>query len=205
MADKLQQTIKTYDEHAREFADYFRSINASRVKDISMAFKLLGDKPNPAVLEIGCADGRDAEEIIRRTTNYLGFDVSKELITLAKKNLPQGKFLVEDVRTFKFPSKLDVVFAFASLIHLDRAELESVIIAANNSLNSGGIFYLSMKKGDSCKSYVKRDNFGERLFYVYSPADMNELVEGYFENVFNTSGFIRNTDTEWYDVAFRKI
>ncbi len=204
MADELKQTIECYDEHAEEFANYFRSISSARIEDIDIAFKLLGKKTNPAVVEIGCADGRDAEEIIKRTTRYTGFDVSKKLIELARKNVPKGRFVVEDMRTFKFTANLDIVFAFASLIHLNRQELAAVIKDIHSSLNSGGILFISMKKGNNYQSYVKQDKHGERLFYLYSPKDIQELTQGYFEEVFNTSGFITSGDTEWFEVALRK-
>jgi SAM-dependent methyltransferase len=205
MTDKLKQTIEIYDDNAKAFADYFRSINSARIEDIDIAFELLGDKPNPAVVEIGCADGRDAEEIVKRTTNYIGFDVSKKLIGLAKKNVPNGTFLVEDMRTFKFPAKLDIVFGFASLIHLNRQELTAAITDIYRSLNSGGILFISMKKGDNYQSYIKRDIHGERLFYLYSPKDIQELTKDCFKEVFSTSGFVTSINTQWFEVALRKI
>lgn len=205
MADKLQKTITTYDEHAQEYADYFRSINSSRAKDIDVAFGLLGHRVNPKVVEIGCADGRDAVEILKRTPNYIGFDASEKLIQLAQKNLPKGTFLVEDMRTFNFPINTDIVFGFASLIHLSRRELANIILAIHHSLNSGGILYISMKKGDSYTGYIKKDIHGERLFYLYSPEDIRSLTDNYFNEVFTTSGFVTNIHTEWFEVAFQKI
>lgn len=205
MADKLQKTIQTYDNHAQEFADYFRKIKTSRVEDINATFNLLDDTLNPSVIEVGCADGRDAEEILKRTVNYIGFDSSKKLIELAKKNLPEGNFLVEDMRTYKFPPSLDIVFAFASFIHLNKKELKAIIMDIHRSLNNGGVLFLSLKRGDSYRSYIKRDGMGERLYYLYNPENIKKITHDYFKEVLRTTGFTTNENTEWFEMILKKI
>src|SRR3989338_82716 len=132
--DKKIQTIDTYNKSAQALEKKFDDLGA-RIFDIEEVFKLL-DKVNNKVVEIGCGNGRDAEEIIKRTNDYVGIDISTELIKLAQKKVPKGKFLVADVTSFEFPEKIDIVFAFASLIHVNKEDLINVLDKIHKSFNS---------------------------------------------------------------------
>jgi trans-aconitate methyltransferase len=204
VTDKLQKTIDTYDQAAVQLADYFQSIG-TRVSDIEIAFDLIAGTKNPAVLEIGCADGRDAQEIVKRTNHYTGFDVSKELIKIAREKVPGAKFQVADARTYQYHGKLDIVFAFASLLHLDMDELINSLKNIHKNLNTEGILFISLKKADKYKSYLKRDQYGERLFYLYSPEEIKELIRGNFSIEYESKGFITGNNTQWFDIALKKI
>lgn len=70
-------TIATYDNSAEELAEYFRSIGP-RIQDLEKGLSLAGaNKGTARVVEIGCGDGRDAREIIKRVDWYEGFDPPK--------------------------------------------------------------------------------------------------------------------------------
>ncbi len=87
MADLRQQTVDTYNKSAKELAEYSHGIG-TRKKYINRAFNLAGSPKNARVLEVGCGDGRDATEILKHTDNYLGFDIARKAVELAKQSLP---------------------------------------------------------------------------------------------------------------------
>src|SRR3990167_9930931 len=91
MSNWKQATIDTYNKSARELAEYFRGIG-SRSGDVQYAIKLAGNPNQPKIIEIGCGDGRDAKEIARWTNDYIGFDISKELIKIARQYVPKAHF-----------------------------------------------------------------------------------------------------------------
>lgn len=101
--DKKQQTIDTYNATAGLMAKKFTGIGA-RVDDILQAFSYV-KKSSPKVVEIGCGNGRDAREILNHTSDYIGMDVSSEMIRLTQEYLPEAtnKFVVADVEDFDFP------------------------------------------------------------------------------------------------------
>lgn len=123
---KKQQTIDSYNNSAQSLASKFDKQGA-RIANIEEVFDLV-DKTNPVVLEIGRGNGRDAQEIVKRTNNYLGVDISSELIKIAEQNVPNGKFQIADFESYDFPENLDIVFAFASLIHADKDHFSSILI-----------------------------------------------------------------------------
>lgn len=196
-----QKTVDTYNKSAKELAEYFRGIGP-RIEDIDRAFELVGNPSDAKVVEIGCGDGRDAKEIVKRTKNYIGFDIAQELIKLARVLVPQADFTVADAAEFSFPAELDIVFAFASLLHLDQQDLKKVFKRVEVSLKPGGVFYLSLKYAPHYQETVKKDKFGERLFYLYDPDLVKELAGSGYECVYSNQKVHGNTD--WIELAFQK-
>ena len=175
--NKKEQTVNTYNASAEALANKFDSQGA-RIKDIETTLAFI-KKDNPKVLEIGCGNGRDAQEICKRTNNYIGIDISEKLVELARQKVPLATFEVVDIETFEFPKELDVIFAFASLIHVQKNELREILAKALSTLNSGGVFLLSMKYADTYQESTKEDEFGVRTYYLYSQEDIKELAIGF--------------------------
>lgn len=200
MTDWRQKNLATYNNSARELAEYFRGIGP-RTKYIDFAFRAAGSPENARVLEIGCGDGRDAKDILKRTGNYLGFDISAELIKLAKEHVPEARFKVADAVTFEYPGGLDIVFAFASLLHLDKDEAKTVLRKVHDGLKPGGVFYISLKYRPEYQKEVKKDRFGERLFYFYNPELIAELAGPDYEVMKTWRETVGNT--EWFELALR--
>lgn len=201
MADLRQETIDTYNRSAKELAQYFRGIGP-RDADIDKAFQQAGNPREARVVEIGCGDGRDARSIARKAAWYLGFDVSEELIKIAQEYVPEAKFLVADAANFKFPPSIDIVFAFASLLHLDKEELKVVLKNVHQGLNSGGVFYVSVKYSPRYKKVIKNDQYGKRLFYLYNEKTLISLAEPYFKLAQSWRKTIGHTD--WLELMFVK-
>lgn len=201
MDDHRATTVETYNRSAEALAEYFKGIGP-RVRDIDKALELAGNPINPSIVEIGCGDGRDAAYIVTRTNRYTGFDISRGMIKIAKKTVPNTHFEVGDAVSYEYPKGADIVFAFASLLHLDKDEVGSVFNKVYESLNPGGIFYISTKYAPEYTELIKKDQYGERLFYLYNSSLIKQLAgEGYatvFENK-DTRG-----NTEWLEIAFQK-
>lgn len=197
--DKKSQTIKTYNDSADALAKKFDNLGA-RVSDIEETFALV-NKENPKVLEIGCGNGRDAEEITKRTNDYLGLDVSEKLIDLARIKVPQAQFEVADIVSFEFPKNLDIVFAFASLIHITKQEFEVIIKRIYDALNSSGIVRISLKYSDAYKELTEESEFGIRTYYHYSQKDIEELAKD-FSILKNDIHPIK--DAKWLEVILKK-
>lgn len=200
MDDKKLQTKQSYDKNATMFAGKFDELGA-RKADIDKALSFI-DNQNPFVFELGCGNGRDAKEILSRTNKYLGIDISSELIRLAKEKEPEGKFEEGDFDTYQFPKEVDVIFAFASLLHANKESLQDILNRACESLNTGGVFFLSLKYGE----YVEKrqeDEFGVRYFYYYTPELVKELAGNKFNCVWEQVHDLRGQ--KWTEVILQKV
>lgn len=197
--NKKEQTVATYDATASEMAKKFRGIGA-RVADIDKAFSLISTA-HPRVLEIGCGDGRDAQEILKRTPDYLGIDISASMIEEARRYAPEGRFQVADVESYAFPHGIDIVFSFASLLHSDKEAVRSVLSRAHGALKARGIFYISLKY-DEYGEVTKTDEFGTRTYYMYTPDLIRELAGDGYESIFDETQELRGQ--RWFTIALRK-
>lgn len=198
-----QKTVDTYNRSARQLTDYFRTY--SREKDISKVFSLLGTTKNPFVLEIGCGDGRDAKEIIKRTKNYLGFDIAEKLVNIAKDYVPEAEFQVADATSFNYPDNVDAVFAFASLLHLDEHEIQVVFNKLKKAIKPGGVLYLSLKYSPVYREEIKIDQYGERLFYLYNSTLIKQFAGKQFKVIFCEENVAHGTSKNtWLEVILQK-
>lgn len=74
--------------------------------------------------------------------------------------------------------------------------------AVHKALRPSGVFYISLKYADEYKESIKDDIYGRRLFYLYTPALIEALAGKNYENVFQASQRVGNTD--WFTIALEK-
>ena len=199
MEEKKAQTVKTYNATAQAMKQKFESIGV-RAEDVSRAFSLV-QKTNPKVLEIGCGHGREAAEILKYTNDYLGIDIAEGFIAIAHKDVPNGAFAVADIDSYTFPPSLDIIFAFASLLHSTRESVGRILHDARMALNDGGLFYISLKKG-TYKEVTKEDEFGTRTYYFYTLEDIKLLAGGAYSVVYENEQHVRGQ--EWFTICLKR-
>jgi len=87
---------------------------------------------NQKVLDLGCGNGRLYEALENKKVIYLGIDSSQELLDLAKKNYPEGKFLLGDIleleKILKPEEKYDYIFCLATLQHVPSRQLRVEVL-----------------------------------------------------------------------------
>lgn len=197
-----QITTDTYNRSAQAYADKFSVVYDIRSGNIRKALDLYG-KSNPVVLELGCGDGQGAEVICQMTDKYTGLDISTGLLQIAKnKNIVNAKFELVDMESYKFNEPLDMVFAFGSLLHLDKESVAKVLKKVHTALSKGGLFYLSLKEGKYSGPENIKDDYGERVFYYYMPEQVKELVRDY-EMI--SLEKMKLGKTVWMNVSLKKI
>lgn len=196
--DKKQQTVATYNQSAQAMVAKFDKIGA-RV-EIGMMFTLV-PKENPTVLEVGCCNGRDALEIVKHTSNYLGIDISEELIKLARKKVPEAHFEVADIEEYQLPQGIDIIFSFASFIHTPKEVLGEVFARMFRALNPDGVIYLSMKHAPQYIEKTVTDEFGTRTYHLYSNDEILDMVPQ-FEVIKNERIELRGQT--WIEMILKK-
>ena len=208
------ETVRVYDEAAPTIARHMSTIG-SRLPQIEHAFALAGNPVQPFVVEIGCGDGRDAVDITKLTSWYEGFDPSAGLIELARqRNIGTGaRFVVKSALDFHWGTGggIDVIFAFASLLHLDRSELKALFERVAPALSANGVIYMTLKEADQYEQRVYDDDFelpdgshviGHRVFYYYTQDEVLNLAKGVLEPVFVSNAAINGIP--WLTMAFKR-
>jgi SAM-dependent methyltransferase len=201
LTDLRQETIETYNRSAAVMANHFNRWG-NRQADVNRVLELLGPIENPKVLEIGCGDGQDAKLFIEHTNDYLGFDLSDGLIKVAKQNVPEAWFEVADACQYEYPKGLQVVYASASLLHMNQEEVGQILAKVSHALVRGGIFFMSLKYKPIYGQTIHEDNFGKRLFYFYAPENIERLAGDAYKTVFVQR--YKLGSTEWFKIALQR-
>lgn len=195
-----RQTIATYDKSAAEHAQKFDDIGA-RVEDIKKAFSYI-HKSNPKTIELGCGNGRDAKEIIKQTNDYLGIDLSREMLQIARQNIPEANFELADIETFQFPKGVDVIFSFASLLHSDKESVRKILERASLALNPGGVFFISLKYGQYHQETIDKEGHGPKTYYFYTPDEIESLLPSGLGSVYRDIQDFRGE--KWFNLILQK-
>jgi ubiquinone/menaquinone biosynthesis C-methylase UbiE len=205
MTDYHQLTIDTYDRTAAEMAKHFQQYAGGVVsKTIGKTFELAGHPAHARVVELGCGSGKDAVEIVKHCSWYEGFDPAAKLLEIAQTNLPGVNFVEADALSYRYPENLDVVFAFASMLHLERADFATVCEKVARALKPGGMFCMTLKEADEYRSQIQQDQYGDRMFYLYNPSTALKLAGAHFERVFESHETVGPKSKPWFTLILRK-
>lgn len=194
----INKTIKVYNDNAKDYASKFDKW--PRPKELKKVFGLC-HKTNPRVLELGCANGKDIKEILKRTNNYLGADGAGRLLNIAKNKFPQVNFQISKFEDLNFPEKkFDIVLDFVSLFHLDRRKLGDIINKIYLWLDHDGLLLICAKKGDY-KKIINHDQ-GGKVQYYYQPSDILNLAKDKFNQ--NYLKIENRYGHDWFTIILKK-
>ena len=147
MPDAVGDTVRAYDLDAVAYADASPAVPDSVRADIEAFADRLG--PGARVLEIGSGSGRDAlllEELglhVRRT------DVTPGFVALLRRRGHACDLLDPLVDDLTSPDGAhDAVWANASLLHVLRRDLPTVLARLASVTRPGGLLRASLKEGD---------------------------------------------------------
>lgn len=143
-------------------------------------------KVGGSILDVGCAGGLKSKHLLNKGFRVTGIDFAENLIEIAKKEAPLGKFLVMDLKDIDtLPENYDGIFMQAVLLHIPKKEVPGILKKAVNKLNAGGVLYIAVKekREGGVDEEVKKDNdYGYEYERFFSYFTFNEF-EAWFEDL----------------------
>lgn len=103
--------------------------------------KALGNVRGKKVLDWGCGTGLYAKELKKRGAKVKGFDISEEMIRIAKDENPGVDFRVGSGLKIPFNERFDIVFASLALHYLN--DWDKALKEISRVLKKNGIFIFS--------------------------------------------------------------
>lgn len=159
----------TKDYYNKNANDFFENTLNADMTEIYSKFECHlknGDK----ILDLGCGSGRDSLYFMKKGYEVLPVDYAEELAKKAESLLDREVFIM-DMRELDFEKEFDAIWACASVLHIERDEIENVIGNCERALKDGGVFYLSFKYGD------KEEIRNGRFFNFYDEESFKRLVD----------------------------
>lgn len=156
-----KHVYRDYDKVATWF-DENRSREFYEKKYVDNVIELL--PRHATILDLGCGMGEPiAQYFIQEGYQLTGVDGSEKLIDLAKQRLPEGQFLVGDMRTIALYQKFDCVVAWHSFFHLPQDDQRRMFETFKQYVKFDGILLLTT--GPS-KSEVWSNNGGINMYHA---------------------------------------
>ena len=167
-------SLEYYDTHSQEFFNRTFNVDHSPLYEVFLQSIPQGGH----ILDAGCGSGRDSLAFINKGYTVTSMDASLEMCKLASAHTGQ-EVILKEFQQIEWKNKFDGIWAFASLLHVSRDEIQGTLGILKNALKPGGLMLISFKQGT-----------GERVdkegrFYN----DYDEEVPGCFiENVSRIKG-----------------
>ncbi len=170
--DDLRETVRSYDEHAQQYADeWFDKPLAAHIRSFAATLR-----PGASVLDAGGGHGRDSAELAKHGFEPCLLDLSAGLLAEARARGVDVCMVQGDLRALPFRDRsFDGVWACASLVHLERAQIPGALRELHRVTCEGGTLFISMRVG-SGEGWEMWN--GLRRFYTYvQPTEAVELLE----------------------------
>ncbi len=164
----VDTTIQYYEEHAEEFATNTLNADMKSIRSRFLTYLPTGCR----ILDFGCGTGRDSKAFLDLGYDVTAIDGSVALCGIAQ-SLTGLSVRCLDFRGYK-PEEgefYEGIWACASLLHLQKTELLSVMKVLSQALTLGGAFYVSFKYGT-----FEGERNG-RHFTDFTPTDFSEFLK----------------------------
>lgn len=146
--------MNTLDYYNKNSEEYFNSTLNVDMTNTYKAFLKLVPKGGK-ILDLGCGSGRDSMNFMKLGYEVTFVDGAKELAKRASVLLGK-EVIVSTFEELELKEKFHGIWACASLLHIKREDLKTVLNNLYNNLDDNGVFYMSFKYGE--KEYVDDKN-----------------------------------------------
>jgi len=163
--DKLAKKNSKYfinSDYGQDISDYqFRDSGLLDTREFIEYDDLI--PKNSMILEIGCGTGRMSQFIAPLFDDFVGIDISGEMIKQALNRLPKLKFVETDGSIIPFLDReFDVIFSYIVFQHMRTKEMvESNFKEVFRVLKPGGIFKVRIRTDE-----VRQDKWWSGVAYT---------------------------------------
>lgn len=193
------ETKKMYDFIAEDFHNLRTKENPqgwffNEMLEMPATLELLGDVKGKKILDWGCGSGIYAKLLTKKGAKVKGFDISEEMIKIAKKENPGLDLRVGSGLKIPFKEEFDIVLASLAIHYVE--DQNKVLKEISRVLKKGGYFIFSSgnpvaesRKPIKCgkkKIYFLDNYFKERKIYAMWNINGKEIKVSAFHKTYET-------------------
>jgi len=163
---------KTVREGYNAIAKEYLSDRKHDSQDVRLLNEFIERLPaNAVVLDAGCGAGVPISQMLSEQFSLTGVDFSEAQIELAKRNVPRGTFLCEDMTRLEFPDDtFDGITSYYAIIHIPRDEHQALLSNFHRILKPGGVALLCLG-AEHLVDDIEEDFFGARMYWSHYDRD----------------------------------
>jgi len=171
--DKEETVRKGYDKIAEKYDKERHTFDNRR--ELGEFASLL--PKNGTVLDVGCGAGIPiAKFLAKGGFDVTGIDFSKNMLKLARKNVPEARFILKDMTELDFEAdSFDGLTAFYSIIHVPREKHFSLFQSFHRILKPEGVMLICLgpDEWEATDTY-----YGTEMFWSqYAPKKAVQLLK----------------------------
>lgn len=165
----FKETVRT---GYNKIADRYLQERTRDSEDIRLLDDLISRLPTGAkILDAGCGAGVPVTQILSKQFDVTGVDFSEAQIELAKKNVPDAKFVCQDMTELDFAENtFDAICSYYAIIHIPREEHQSLLVRFHKILKPGGYAMLCLG-AESLFNDIEEDFLGTRMYWSHFDSD----------------------------------
>jgi SAM-dependent methyltransferase len=179
---------KTVKDGYNTIADRYLAERTRDSADVRLLDDLIERLPADAeVLDAGCGAGIPISQMLGERFQVIGVDFSEAQIELARKNVPNAKFLCEDMTKLAFPENtFDGITSYYAIIHIPREEHQPLLENFHRMLKPSG-FALLCLGAEHLIDDVDENYLGTRMYWSHFDSEtyLNMLKECGFSIVWS--------------------
>jgi SAM-dependent methyltransferase len=156
-------------------------------KEFSFYDSILKKNNCKKILEVGCGSGMLARRFLKNGYDYLGLDLSREMLDIARSEISSDSFVQCDMRNLSFDQQFDsVLITGRSIAYLtENMDIIITLSGIHNSLKDNGLFVFDLFEANGIF-----DNFN----------DFEQNIEHNSKKIKRISRLKKNLKTGWtYD------
>ena len=149
----IAETLLVYEKDAESFLKHWGRKKYKRPPLLTEWLTLLPERA--VLLDLGCGAGQDTRYLAKLGHRVIGLDRTMPLLTFARRRAPSVPFLLAEIRSLPIRAgSFDGIWAAASLIHLPKRAVPSVLAALRHLVKSEGLLAATFTYGNN--SRIKR-------------------------------------------------
>lgn len=194
----MDNTIAYYDKNVERFTTDTKNVIFSGIQDRFLSYL----EDDSIILDFGCGSGRDTKYFLSRGYTVEAIDGSKNMCESASRytGIHVSQMMFSELHE---KDKYDGIWACASILHLKKEELKTVLRKMSEAVKKSGYMYVSFKYGNSEGFRNERyfTDFTEDSFNIFiSDITVLKIVEEW------VSGDIRpgRGEEKWLNVILKK-
>ncbi len=186
------ETIKFYDDNVDEY--YKNTINLQETNWINKFLSYIWE--NSTILDLGCWFWRDTNLFQKKWCNAYWIDFSKNMINKAKWLYPKCHFYAMNMLKLEFESNFfHWVWANASLLHLNKKDINLALLEIDRVLKSKWIIYILLKEWNwEGVTNDDRYNKSKKFYSYYTQDELKGIINKLNYEILDFSINVEKTD-----------